>query len=270
MAFSFSDKLMLTAGFSALMKMDLEPPTKDNRGCLSLFDHHIRTFPHARVGGIEKEDSEKMINIQVINLVGEKIELKISPNDTVQSLKEQIQDREGIPPEQQRLIFVGRKLEDFGLLNEYSIVKDSVIHVVVSLRGGCSPIIDFSCIDSRYNYDFTNIRDSDNAFTRGGYNYTRPCGWKRFAIRVSDRYTNFEWLGCNNGPNEWPVSYHGTGLHQSKSIAQDGYDLTKGKRFKYGRGIYSTPDIKIAEMYAVEFQYESKKYKILLQNRVNL
>jgi hypothetical protein len=100
-------------------------------------------------------------------------------------------------------------------------------------------------------------------------NYIRPCGWRRFAIKVSDKYENLIWLGQTNEPGEWPVSYHGTGFNRAKSIAMDGYDLTKGKRFAYGYGVYSTPDIKVAEKYAVQFFHEGHQYLVVLQNRVN-
>ena len=49
---------------------------------------------------------------------------------------------------------------------------------------------------------------------------------------------------------EWPVSYHGTKAHSAHKIALEGFDGKKGKRFKYGRGIYSTPDPEKAEKYA--------------------
>jgi hypothetical protein len=269
MSLSLNDKMLLTAGFSALLKMDLEPPVANSKGHFSLFDHHKKTFPHARVGEVESENSENMINIQIVNLVGNKIDYKVRRNDTVESLKEKIQDIDGVPPDNQRLFFMGQTLEDHKLLEDYNIDQESVIHIIMNLRGGGSSVIDFSCIDSPYNYDFTHIKDNADAFYRGGHKYTRPCGWKRFAINVKDKYESLEWLGCKNGPNEWPVSYHGTGLHEAKSIAQDGYDLTKGKRFQFGRGVYSTPDINVAEMYAIDFQHENKKYKLLLQNRVN-
>ena len=56
----------------------------------------------------------------------------------------------------------------------------------------------------------------------------------------------------------------------AKKIAAGGYDLAKGKRFAFGRGIYSTPDPAIAEDYATTFKFEGQKYKVLLQNRVNM
>ena len=52
------------------------------------------------------------------------------------------------------------------------------------------------------------------------------------------------------------------------SIAQEGYDLSKGKRFRYGRGIYSTPSIDVAAMYAHRFEHEGERYQLVFQNRV--
>lgn len=65
------------------------------------------------------------------------------------------------------------------------------------------------------------------------------------------------------------VSYHGTAKHNMKSIAEEGYDLCKGKRFLFGTGIYTTPDISVAELYATIFIFKGENYKIVLQNRVN-
>ncbi len=145
----------------------------------------------------------------------------------------------------------------------------SVLHLVLRLRGGEQSILDPSSVDPRYDYDFTNLKDENTEFTRGGMKYVRPCGWKRYAIKVSDKFENAVWLGQSNNPGEWPVSYHGTGLHQAKTIAMDGYDLTKGKRFAFGHGVYSTPDINVAQKYAIKFSYQNDQYLVVLQNRVN-
>jgi hypothetical protein len=65
------------------------------------------------------------------------------------------------------------------------------------------------------------------------------------------------------------VSYHGTSLNNGLSIAEEGFKLSKGTRFLHGKGIYSTPDIEVASLYAVEANVDGKTYKVVMQNRVN-
>jgi hypothetical protein len=83
---------------------------------------------------------------------------------------------------------------------------------------------------------------------------------------VLNKYESNVWLDSSNAPGEWPVSYHGTGYYKARSIADEGFRLSMGKRFAYGRGIYSTPNVAVAEAYAKEFYADGVRYKVVLQH----
>ena len=222
-------------------------------------------------------DSSSAFHVNVKTLTGRTFDLKVSPHFLVKDLMKAITGVEGIPWDQQRLIFDGKQLHPLDrLVDDCGVRPDSTVHLVMRLRGGGCPTyyIDDSLLDPAYDCDFSRKKDDGTAYFRGGRRYHRPYGWTRYALKVLGRYEDDTWLGRrgfrrNSTEGEWAVSYHGTAAGTSGSIAQEGYDLSRGKRFRYGRGIYTTPSIEVAAKYAQTFTHAGRKFQLVFQNRVS-
>jgi hypothetical protein len=188
------------------------------------------------------------------------------------------------------LSFLSAVLNDMSYTNQISLSSQNqlntpdvrelhkyLIAAITSSNSTKKITLPASLLDEPYHYDFTNISDKGVKFCRGGSIYIRPCGWQRYAIKVKGKYTDDIWLEGkyrrsdknSSAEGEWAVSYQGTSLNNGLSIADEGYKLSKGERFLYGKGIYSTPDIEIASLYAITVNANGKTYKFVLQNRVN-
>ena len=141
------------------------------------------------------QDDPEAYVILIKILTGETICIRVKSTTTIAEVKKGMLLKEGIPVEQQRLIFSGAQMKDEETVGDNDIQEWSTLHLVLRLKGGGSPLINLPpyLLNSRFHFDFGDVVDK-TTFYREGTIFIRPCGWFRFALDVNGKYSDDVWL----------------------------------------------------------------------------
>ena len=251
-----------------------------NSVCLerNTFHGRIQTWFCPKITPKPKKVKENPLNVTTIHRTDKPINIVIDRSSLVIHLKENIQDMDSsrTPPGLQKLWTSGKVMEDWRRISDYQIKDDKIL---LTLPLGIPPkpsLLDTKMFDSSKNCDFTWLHEDGQIYKRGNHVYKRPYGWNRIAL-VEDKYDDNKWLGEDPGAHkfrlkglkdEWPVAYHGKPKLFYEMLLTE--ESNQGGESRLEKGFYTTPDPCVAEGSAPVFTFKSRKFKVMIQSRVNM
>ncbi|CAG8496620.1 8851_t:CDS:1, partial [Scutellospora calospora] len=233
------------------------------------------------VGGIVANTKSNILPIRqnsfsvvVQTLVGQRIRISdLSCNITIRELKKKIQKNVKFAPYNQRLVFNGQELSNIASLGSYEISMNSIIYMEIKPHDSYNKVkfIILDLIDPEYQFYFNKYVNDVIIISK---DFLLTQGWKQVLLKVPNKQITINNEKINDlpevGKKKWKISYHGTAKYLHRSIAEDGYlSGKKYQQFNFSHGIYTTPNIEIASLYAKTFTYNGVKFKVLFQNLVN-